>query len=61
MDVRRGIAHSRSQCHDPRCRRWKVQLAGRRHTHMSVFMLSFICGFSTIINIGFDGQVFTLI
>ena len=56
-----GIAHSRSQCHDPRCRRRKVQLAGRRNTHMSVFTLSFVCGFSAAINMGFGGQVFTLI
>ena len=50
-----------SQRHDQRCRRWKVQLAGRRDTHMSVFILSFVCGFSTATYMGFDGQVFTLI
>ena len=61
MGVPWGIAHSRSQRHDARCRRWKVQLAGRRNTHMSVFTLSFVCGFSTAVNMGFGGQVFTLI
>lgn len=58
MGVRRGIAHSRSQRHDLRCRRWKVQLAGRRNTHMSVFIFSFVV---TAINMGFDEQASTLI
>lgn len=57
----RGIAHSRSQRHDLRCRRWEVQLAGRRNTHMSVFILSCVCGFSIATNMCYDGQVFTLI
>jgi hypothetical protein len=50
MGVPQGIAHSRSQCHDLRCRRWQVQLAGRRNTHMYVFILLFFCGFSTATN-----------
>ena len=56
-----SIAHSRSQRHDLRCGRWKVQLAGRRDTHMSVFIFSFVCGFPKATDMGFDGQVFTLI
>ena len=44
IGMRQGIANCHSPHHDQCCGRWKIQLVGRRNTHMSVFLSFFHLG-----------------